>query len=251
MAQNLTEASTYEATVPSLTTDDDVKGSVDPGDPNLGEANGPHIKITNRTKWLNDNKVNKAGDVMTGKLDMLQATFKYVTGSEFTTLKKLEVAAGHVRLGAGLPAATQKKIITFSTAGAEGICWLKIAISRALSTMAMINVPVDLPTSTQKYYIIGQDIGDSFGVANIALNAFGQQINPVLSTAKAAFPGLHLYTNSVATGNSNDNQFDGTDAYLKNGLIIIEKNQISIRNPHTADAMTNLYVLFEILGLNI
>lgn len=251
MAQDLNESSTFETTVPSLTTADDVKGSVDPGDPNLGEANGPHVKVTNRTKWLNDNKVNLAGGVMTGKLDLLQSTHKYITGSEFTTKNKVGMASGHLRLAAGLPAATQKKIITFPTAGADGMCWLKIAISRALSTMVVINVPVALPISATKNFIIGQDIGDSFGLANIALNAFGQQINPALSTAKAAFPGLHLYTNSTATGDSNDNQFDGTDAYLKNGLIIIEKDQITIRNPHTADALPNFYVLFEILGLNI
>ncbi len=86
MAQNITETSTFETTVPSLITTDAVKGSVQGSDPNVGEANGPHINLANRTQHLNDNKVNKAGDTMSGPLVMNEASVETKTGG-FTTFK--------------------------------------------------------------------------------------------------------------------------------------------------------------------
>lgn len=80
MAQDLNETPTFEATVPSLITTDAVKGSVQGSDPNVGEANGPHINLANRTQHLNDNKLSKSGGTMTGALDIENANVRVKVG---------------------------------------------------------------------------------------------------------------------------------------------------------------------------
>jgi len=60
---NLDETSNFDAGVLSLETTDDVKGSVQPGDPNLGAGNGPHINLANRTKFLKDTQDTQATSI--------------------------------------------------------------------------------------------------------------------------------------------------------------------------------------------
>lgn len=61
MAHNLTAASTFDATT-SYTVPDDGDGG------NVASVNGAFQSLTNRTQWLNDNKLNLSGGTMTGGL---------------------------------------------------------------------------------------------------------------------------------------------------------------------------------------
>jgi len=77
----LEDGATYPANVPTLDINSDVQGASSPTTPptapnNFGDGNAPHVALANRTKYLNEKKVAKAGDTMTGDLTMQDAGVK-------------------------------------------------------------------------------------------------------------------------------------------------------------------------------
>jgi hypothetical protein len=135
MAQNLNESAVYETDIPSIETTDDVVGSVPAGDPNGGVANGPHVKMTNRTKYLkaqtdahdasisalqgvvvalDAGKANKANETHTGEhtfASSLVRNFVPVPSSQARKIKSWEFAFGLEDVGNGIAALTSKNLI--------------------------------------------------------------------------------------------------------------------------------------------
>ena len=200
MAQNINETPTYETAVPSLTTDDDVRGSVDPGDPNTGEANIPHLKLANRTKYLkgvvdghttnigtlnlqtaalNAGKANKVNETHEGIHTFegpIRRTFIPVPSSQARSIRGWELGFGlEDYVGAGIPAATSKNLIQ----AVGGVELLKYNETFALAlTGSLIYHNSDSGAGVGYYYTalrglmlpLSQDPGNPFTLVRMTLN---------------------------------------------------------------------------------
>lgn len=98
---NLPETSSFDS-VYQFETSDPIQGGPD------GVDNLPHKQLTNRTKWLNDNKLNLSGGTMTGKLSInLSAaddglSVQSLSGANAVIrLKQTGLAAGSIKAVAG------------------------------------------------------------------------------------------------------------------------------------------------------
>lgn len=253
MADLVESDASFPATTPSIIVTDAVVGAPVAGPFNNGIANGPHVKLADRTQWLKTNKAGLAGgNTFAGKNQFDISSLKYITGTQWNDASNFNFELTHIgarfsSLDDWIEGATHKTLDLFTfTAGASRIVVLKLYCMTAFNfitnpRISLINTAVKLPASGsgEKVFMLGKRIGDTLNDGEIVDNATAQNTGH-----------MHLLQYTVGV----DSSHDGSGNHHRHGMFILKEDRLTFRQSNTAVGGNNLRdinITAEIWGLPV